>query len=283
MTPAEKRIASLRAGLQYASREHKPKILAMIAEIEAEQNSPSRGSALESAGLAETEIAPTSRGPVLEPSPQACRTIEDNGTLQPNTIVAAAQEPAPSPLRVQEADCRGSDVDASPVKARSEKAKVGGRTACPKPSSEGGHIPGTAGSLAPCSPPPAAQRRSEQRACQRCGRPLIGRWKAAAKYCVPCGNEVNRERRAKVELPKPEIEHRQPPLGRPRVALSWDPSIIIGPDRPAPLRRYSNGQPLPFQDDLVARADHGSGGELILPTYRNSPTGCSSAMAMGAA
>src|SRR5688572_14228650 len=65
-------------------------------------------------------------------------------------IMTAAQEPTLSHDRGWEQHWPAADVDASPVKRSSEKVTAGGRTATPRPSSEGGRIAGTAASLAPC-------------------------------------------------------------------------------------------------------------------------------------
>lgn len=65
-----------------------------------------------------------------------------------------------------------------------------------------------------------------------------------------------------VDSPPVEVlaEHRQQPLGRPFFTLSWDSRVVILPDRPAAPRRYPDGSPARYWDDLNARADHGSPG-----------------------
>lgn len=50
---------------------------------------------------------------------------------------------------------------------------------------------------------------------------------------------------------------RQAPLPKPRVRLSYNSTIRIGPDRPAP-----NPRGMMFRDDLAAMADHGSAGRV---------------------
>jgi hypothetical protein len=69
-------------------------------------------------------------------------------------------------------------------------------------------------------------------------------------------------------LEDPQLEalkQKQAPPPKLRVRLGWDASVVIRSDRPASLRRYTNGTPTPFQDDLSAIADHGSLLRLRLP------------------
>lgn len=68
-----------------------------------------------------------------------------------NTIRAAAQGPAAAPRRAAGANSRRPAVDTAPGKRTPEKVEAGVRLTSPEPSSEGGHIPGTAGSLVPCA------------------------------------------------------------------------------------------------------------------------------------
>lgn len=68
------------------------------------------------------------------------------------------------------------------------------------------------------------------------------------------------------------VEFRQTPR-RPVWHLEWHPEIVIGRGRPAPMKRYSNGMPCEFQDDLDAIADHGSPGSISRAV--NAPIGVS--------
>ncbi len=89
---------------------------------------------------------------------------EDLEAEENDSIGTAAQEPLPTPLLATEAADRGADVDGRPVEATSEKVQAGVRLTSPEPSSEGGHIPGPAGSLAP-----AVSLLKETAAPRRCG------------------------------------------------------------------------------------------------------------------
>lgn len=77
-------------------------------------------------------------------------------------IETAAQEPAPAPLPKLESDRRTADVEGRPV---------GVGLLSPEPSSEGGQILGTAGSLAPCisSTPDGGGWRAARRALRQAG------------------------------------------------------------------------------------------------------------------
>jgi hypothetical protein len=75
-----RRLAALRTSLEYSTGADRAAIRAMIVEIECGfTDSPSRGSALESAVLNDTPVAPTSTDRAGRAAPHACRTSEDNG------------------------------------------------------------------------------------------------------------------------------------------------------------------------------------------------------------
>lgn len=106
---------------------------------------------------------------------------------------------------------------------------------------------------------------AEIRICARpeCGREIPPGRKLNALYCCRrCQRAMHSDHRRAIGLPRvnhQSDESRQAPL-RPAWRLGWNPSVVILPLCPAPIRRYSNGVPTPFQDDLNAIADHGSPG-----------------------
>lgn len=122
------------------------------------------------------------------------------------------------------------------------------------------------------------------RICQICGDPLLRGKTGVTKYCTPCGITMARRRGRVSTAAAPPVEHRQPPPKRARFVLEWHPQIVIGPDMPARVRRYTNGRPTPFQDDLNALANHGSNAALGHPTpCLRSYTGCAADMLVGVA
>ena len=99
-------------------------------------------------------LAYASRGRMPEIlAPSAAIEVEETAA---NTITAAAQGPAAAPRRAAgEANSRRSAVDVAPGKSAPEKVGAGGKDCnAPMPSSQGGHIAGTAANLAPCAIPP---------------------------------------------------------------------------------------------------------------------------------
>jgi hypothetical protein len=78
-------------------------------------------------------------------------------------------------------------------------------------------------------------------------------------------------KRGGVPLYRPEPEEDDPAFGprqrppmRPCLRLTFNKTVRIDPDRPAPTRYDDKGCALPFRDDLAAFADHGSAGMLPL-------------------
>lgn len=108
-----------------------------------------------------------------------------------------------------------------------------------------------------------------------CGKDIPeGRRRKGAKYCSPAcsyaakiiqrrhaalgSSERWRRRREAGEFAPPLALKQQPPQ-RPVWRIEWHPLVRIGPDRPAPVRRYRDaGRAYEFQDDLAAMADKGS-------------------------
>lgn len=70
--------------------------------------------------------------------------------------------------------------------------------------------------------------------------------------------KTRRERERELAQQQQVAEERRQEVVRPRFRLVFDPRIVIRPGRPAPTKRYTNGVPCEFQDDLDAIADHGS-------------------------
>lgn len=107
--------------------------------------------------------------------------------------------------------------------------------------------------------------------CLHCSVPFRPKHKNQRYCCDECrrisGND--RQNAIRREQGRPELKARPPVVElppvvkRPVVPLRWNPQIVIGPARPAPVRFYSDsGLPTPFQDDLGAMEDHGS---LVMP------------------
>jgi hypothetical protein len=70
--------------------------------------------------------------------------------------------------------------------------------------------------------------------------------------------KARRERERERDEQQQVAEERRQEVIRPHFRLIFDPRVVIGPGRPAPVKRYTNGVPCEFQDDLDAMADHGS-------------------------
>lgn len=113
---------------------------------------PAQAPSLGGAVLAEAG-APKSPG-TLGVRPSAARVpdkSEDNGTLQSNSSIGTAAQGLGerTTSRVESLAAGRSGVDGTPADRTPEKVQAGVRLTSPEPSSEGGHIPGRAGSLAP--------------------------------------------------------------------------------------------------------------------------------------
>ena len=115
----------------------------------------------------------------------------------------------------------------------------------------------------------AASIAEQHRSPMRASGSYSGRARSAAAALPPIALPAD----APEEMPVEEVaEPRQTPLPAPRFTLTWNPSIRIGPDRPA-----SDPRDLMFRDDLAAIADHGSPGRLPFPDdLRRSPVGSGS-------
>lgn len=70
--------------------------------------------------------------------------------------------------------------------------------------------------------------------------------------------KTRRERERDEAQQQQAAEERRQEVIRPHFRLIVDPRVVIRPGRPAPVKRYTNGAPCEFQDDLGAMADHGS-------------------------
>lgn len=225
------RLAALHVALRYSAPAARPAIRALILESEC-------GFA---AGSPPTEVP--ERAAVADPEPKPRE--------------AAAAEPAD--------DRAGSS---SETNARQSHPAAGGRSGA-RGEDDGQTLASAAG---------AGGSPASTKLCRQCGKPFV----PYNSRQLLCGNECRRARQIehnanyaathqrRVRRPiappaanaDPEPKKRQAPL-RPAWQLGWDPSVVIGPARPAPLRRHPSGQPMLFRDDLAAIGDHGSPGHPL--------------------
>lgn len=216
------------------------------------------------------------------------REIECGFTASPALSQAAPESAVLDPARVVVTSC-DPGVDATPH--ASPKGEDNGSQSNVETAARALYVPGTAGSLVPCDP--SSPDATSTRACALAGCPNRISLGEKRLYCSDeCANQARRLSRqswtsgwrsqmrgatrgaqtvaaqsARARAidnapPATETEYRQAPLPRPSFTLSWDSAVVIRPDRPAPPRRYTNGRPTEFQDDLAARGDHGSPGHL---------------------
>jgi hypothetical protein len=124
--------------------------------------------------------------------------------------------------------------------------------------------------LAPCAlgscgklfiPKPVRRGRDPALYCSQDCRAAARRQKARGRGTIRHAQDMSAYWASRREVEAPP-EPRQAPLAPPRFTLTWDSRVVIAPDRPALPRRYENGAPALFRDDLNAMADHGSPGHL---------------------
>ncbi len=269
--------------------EDRQAIRAMILEIECgfTKSPASSQAAPESAVSNQAGIAATSRDDGIGPTPQAGREVEDNGRRQSNAPGAFAQPSAEAmqtglPHRVRSLASAGEvpggqvpDLAAAPFRAARDDPDVAGNvTGQSIESSVGPDCRETAAEITHEAVTAGKDRQPiciATRECALGGCEHVIACSEHRLYCSQeCANQARRlsrwraaesARSSVIDKLHPEADPRQNPPGRPSFALPWDSAIIILPDCPAPPRRYSNGRPTPFQDDLNARADHGSPGQ----------------------
>lgn len=104
---------------------------------------------------------------------------------------------------------------------------------------------------------------SAERLCRRCGQPFVPN---DSRQLNCCGARQQYQQKMGNSPPAATLDEdgvtRQRPR-RPVWRLEWHPEVVIGPPRPAPVKRFRDtGLPTPFQDDLAAIGDHGSPGPV---------------------
>lgn len=260
----KKRLATLQAGLAFASRAHRPAIQAQIDQLLAGEQDPERAEVVD---------------PEAKPPEARVGAAEGAG----NSSETEALPSAPAGARPGGPVCQETRAkpDAPAERMEAPWSEIIKRAARDVAAGESWAFTEHRSLAEVASDPPPRRGRYDipPRACTICGtlyKPTIARQLA----CVTLA--CQRERRLAYSRDYQKNGKRKPPHIVPihpqrppdsarqipeplRCGLAIDPAVVIRPPRPAPVKRYSNGVPTPFQDDLNAIADHGSPGKVPAP------------------
>lgn len=227
---SEKRLADLRTALKFATPQHRPAIQAMIDALLAGERAASEGKSEYPEGRSGTAREAPSTGMRDGTAPSAVHT---------SAVASVGVQPAAPP--------------GFPVQQRSlaELTRACALPGCGKPlppECRGTH----------CSQECANEaRRQWHKANPGGNRPTPAQAERGRAGGLAQRSRREREAMAREAEAASAEEARQHAV-RPRWRLEWRPEVVIRPPRPAPVKRYTSGEPTPFQDDLDAIADHGS-------------------------